>query len=97
MRRAHGIDGNHHQVVAALRALGAHVVDTAGVGGGFPDLLVVWRGRTMLIEIKDGSLEPARRKLKPAQVTFHAGYPGEIHVVESVEEAVKLLDGASHA
>lgn len=63
------------------------------MGQGMPDLVVAFRGRTMLIEIKDGSKKPSDRQLTPAQKIFHAEWSGELHVVESIEQALGVLLG----
>ena len=89
MRRAAKVDANHDQVVSALRAAGAKVQSTAAIGKGVPDLLVGFRFRLFLLEVKDGSLPPSGRKLTTEQVKWHsdwAGYP--LCVVNSPEEAL---------
>lgn len=94
MRRAARTDANHGPILAALRSLGALVVDTSHVGQGFPDALVVWRGRCLPVEIKDGSKPPSRRKLTPAQTVFHAeweraGCP--VTVLQTENDALRFL------
>jgi hypothetical protein len=97
MRRAARTDGNHTAVVKALRAAGCSVTSTAGVGGGFPDLAVgLLAGgdcgrRTLLLEVKDGTLSPSARKLSPDEIEWHANWRGEVHVIESVEQALALV------
>lgn len=94
MRRAAKIDENQPEIVRALRARGYEVLSLAAVGDGCPDLLVSSRACTTamwLLEIKDGSKPPSRRKLTPDQEEFHQWWPGEIHVVKSVEEALAAV------
>ena len=67
MRRAARTDANHATIRDALRSVGCSVADTSAVGQGFPDLVIGFRGATMLIEVKDGSKAPSRRKLTPEQ------------------------------
>ena len=64
-RRGHRgrTDANHTEVVQALRKMAWGVWSTAQIGDGFPDLLAVKHGRVVLIEVKDGSLSPSRRRL----------------------------------
>jgi hypothetical protein len=66
---------------------------THAVGQGFPDLVVSFRGRNILIEIKDGSKPPSARRLTPDQKEFHESWDGELYVVESAEQAIKVLTG----
>lgn len=79
-------DGNHAQIVAALRAAGCSVADCAAVGGGFPDLVVATpHGRTLLVEVKDPK---GRNRIEPSQEAFRRGWKGEIAVVRSAQEAI---------
>ena len=92
MSRAKKVDANQGEIVSLLRQLGAKVCITSAVGGGFPDLVVQHRGRTMLVEIKDGSLPPSRRQLTKDQQVFHSIFDCEI--VESEEDVMRLLSTA---
>jgi hypothetical protein len=65
------------------------------MGQGVPDLVVAFRGRTMLMELKDASQPPSKRRLTPQQEEFHAAWTGEIYVVETVEEALAAAKGES--
>lgn len=90
MRYARAVDANQAAIVDALRKLGALVHSTARLGGGFPDLVVLWRGVVLLVEVKDGRKPPSARKLTPDELAFRdLGWP--VHVVESVEQALQLL------
>ena len=91
MRRAAKIDANQPEIVAALQAIGASVAITSAVGKGFPDLVVGLRGRNWLLELKDGSLSPSRRKLTPDQIEFKAKWRGHWAVVSSAGEAIEVV------
>lgn len=97
MRRAAKVDANHSEIVAALRHVGASVADASKLGGGFPDLVVGFRGRTWLLEVKDGSKPPSARKLTPDQVAFRDGWRGHYAVVNSSDEAIKAVTGSIEA
>ena len=89
MRRAARVDSTQPAIVQALRAIGCSVVDTSGLGGGYPDLTVGLAGRTVMLEVKDGTLSPSRRQLTPAEAEFHRTWRGgPLVVVLSVEEAI---------
>lgn len=92
MRRAAKIDGNQPHIVAYLRGLGASVEHLHSVGKGCPDLLVGYRGRNLLLEVKDGSRPPSARRLTPDEQAWHADWRGSVVVVESVEDVVKILE-----
>ena len=90
MRRAARRDDNEKEIVAALREAGAYV--KAINDEGLFDLLVSYRGHTLLIEVKDGAKPPSARRLTNAEAKFHNEWPGDnLHIVNSVEEALALL------
>ena len=90
-RRAAKVDANQFSIVHALRAMGASVALTHAAGEGFPDLVVGYRGRNLLVEVKDGTLPPSARKLTAPQEKFHDEWRGHICVVKNIEEAAALL------
>ena len=92
MRRAARTDRNHAEIVAAFRLFGCSVQSLAAVGAGVPDLLVGWRGKNLLIEVKDGQKTKSQRKLTPAQVKFHWKWYGLISVVECADDVRKILE-----
>lgn len=97
MRRAARVDRPHAEFVRLFRQLGALVIDTSRVGGGFPDLLCVIRSQWVAVEIKDGAKPPSRRVLTKAQVELHADIAAagqRIHVVETGADVLRLM-GAS--
>ena len=91
MRRASKIDRNQPEIVDALRRAGASVQPLHSVGQGCPDLAVGFRGQTYLIETKDGSLPPSRRKLTPAQTEWHAAWRGHVAVAKNISEALDAI------
>lgn len=91
MRRAAKVDANHREIVDALRRIGAGVQSLAGVGNGVPDLLVYFRGAYRLLEVKDGSKAPSKRKLTPDQVAWIEQWPGPVQVVCSVDDAFSAV------
>jgi len=91
IRRAAKIDDNQNDLVALMRAMGVSVAITSAAHDGFTDLVVGFGGITVLVEVKDGSKEPARRKLTPQQVAFHGSFKGAITVIENEQQAVELV------
>jgi len=93
MRRANRIDDNQNDIVTALRKAGA-TVRVISQGEGIPDLLVGFRGETILFEVKDGNKPPSARTLTPAEKKFFDEWEGGLcMVVKSVEDALELLEG----
>lgn len=92
MRRAARVDVNQPEIVKALRKVGATVASLAAVGDGVPDLLVGFQGRTVLIEVKDGSKPKSARQLTDEQIEWHVVWKGGPCVVAgSVEEALRAI------
>lgn len=92
MRRAARVDQNQEQIVEALRAVGATVQTLAAVGKGVPDLLVGYKGQTLLLEVKDGRKPPSERKLTEDQLVWHRNWNGgPLAVVDGVDSALRML------
>lgn len=100
-RRAARRDGNHAAIVATLRSIlgSAAVFDAAAVGDGFPDI-VVGDGygpmgdasrRNWLFEIKDPSQPPSGRVLTLAEERFHDAWPGQVAVIYSADDALRVM------
>jgi Holliday junction resolvase len=87
-RRAAKTDDNQQEIVDVFRRIGCSVAITSGLGDGFPDLVVARRGKNLLVECKDGSKPPSKRKLTPDQIEFHATWRGIIVIVESIDGAL---------
>jgi hypothetical protein len=68
------------------------VVLLSGVGKGVPDLLVGFRGVTLLMEIKDGKKPPSDRKLTTDQQKWHAEWRGgALAIVDSADSALRMI------
>ena len=81
------VDDNQSKVVKALRDLGATVQHLHAVGKGCPDIVVGFKGKNLLLEIKDGD----KKVLTPDQVNWHELWKGQVSVVTSVDDAKLLL------
>ena len=87
-------DGNHKKVKAELEAAmpgasvfnAASVFDSAGMGKGFPDLVMGAFERNWLIELKNPDQSASRRRLTAAQVGFHENWHGDVITVCSAAE-----------
>jgi hypothetical protein len=81
------LDANHTEIVQALRKLGCPVLDISMVGGGAPDLVVATiRGEWIMLELKT-----AKGVVSERQKQFHSKWPGIIHIVRSVDEALRAV------
>lgn len=86
-------DANQQQIVAALRKMGVRVWITSDFGRGAPDLVLGYRGRNYLIEIKDGSKPSSARKLTQDEEKFHSTWNGQLTVISSVDKAIAFIQG----
>lgn len=84
-------DDNQSEIVDALRAIGCTVM----VMHVPCDLLVGYRGRNVLLEVKDGAKPPSARKLTTDQVIFQADWRGQYDVVKSIDEAIAAVQRAT--
>lgn len=80
------VDSNQTKVVKALREFGCSVQHLHAVGRGCPDIVVGYKDRNYLLEIKDGE-----KKLTPDQVIWHYDWKGQVEVVTSPEQAIETI------
>lgn len=88
MRRAARVDANQAEIVEVLRAVGASVWITSSIGDGGPDIVVGYRGRNFLYEIKDGEKYASKTRLTADEREFHESWHGIVFIVRSVDEAI---------
>lgn len=87
--RAARVDSNHAEIVKALRRVGCVVWDTSHEGSGAPDLVVMRPAngfKVYLIEIKS-----EKGELNKLQEKFRSEWWGQVSVVRSVDEALKVV------
>ncbi len=77
----HRLDANHRAIREGLERIGASVSTHGPL-----DLLVGFRGKTFVLEIKT-----ARGKLRPSQVQFIATWKGHCATVRTLEEALSAI------
>lgn len=85
-------DSNQAEIVAALFAAGCSVQDLHAVGGGCPDLLIGCNGAVYLLEVKvSKNLRGEPKPLTPDQVEWHRAWRGQVAIVTTVEEALRVI------
>ncbi len=92
-RYARRVDANHGEIRKALEDIGAVVIDVHSVGGAL-DLLTGFRGRLVLMEVKDGAKAASKRKLTKAELaTVERLQRNDITpaVVLSVDDALRAV------
>lgn len=92
------IDKNQPMIVRDLRKMGCSVQSLAEIGKGVPDLLVGWKGKNFLFEVKDGMLPPSRQRLTPDEKVWHALWQesGQVHVIKTTEDAIKIMSNGGN-
>lgn len=81
-------DLNQSDIVKALRSVGASVEITSQQGNGFPDLVCGIFGKNYLIEVKNPE---TNGKLRATQEIFRDKWKGNVHVVKSVDDALRVI------
>jgi hypothetical protein len=89
MRRAARADENQAAIVAALRKMGAAVTSIHRVGQGVSDLLVSWRQRWYVLEVK----RDHKSKLTPDEKDWIGQQHAPVFVVTSAIEAINFMQG----
>ncbi len=85
-------DANHSDIVKALKRCGAIVVDMSVLGGGVPDILVGYQGRSLLMEIKTGAKATHDATVRQRQADFAATWRGDpVVTVRSELDALQAL------
>lgn len=95
--RACRVDRNQSEIAAALRKVGCTVAFTHMVGDGFPDLVVGRYSMNFLLEVKDGTKPHSRRALTEDEKKFHNEWRGEVDIVYSVDDALRVVMAKAEA
>jgi hypothetical protein len=86
------VDNNHKEIVDALRQAGASIIDTAKLGGGLPDLIVGYGGKTFLVEIKNLKTQYGRAGLNKNQRKWLEEWTGgPFAMVSDIESALRAI------
>ena len=81
------VDDNQKKIVRYLRDLGVSVAITSAQGKGFPDLVCGYKGKNILLELKDGNKPLSAQALTPEQKLWHYDWKGQVTVVNTAEAA----------
>lgn len=87
MRRAARVDANQAEIVKELRKIGAFVQPIHRLGQGVPDLLVSFRQRWLVMELK----RDAKANLTPYEAKWVGKQRAPVFIVTSPLEAVEFL------
>jgi len=82
------VDENQRTIVHTFIALGASVLNLSTVGRGCPDLLIGYKGKSVLVEVKRND----KSTYTEPQVKFMQEWRGgAISRIDSVDAAIRLI------
>ena len=82
------VDENQQQLVHTFIALGASVLNLSRVGQGCPDLLIGYKNKSVLVEIK----KDFKATFTEPQIKFMQNWRGgAVSRVDSVDAAIRLI------
>lgn len=86
------VDANQAEIVNALRGAGASVIDASAAGGGVPDLIIGFNGKTILMEVKNPKTSYGRKGLNENQKRWVDKWiGGPVCLVDSIEAALRVI------
>jgi hypothetical protein len=71
--------------------MGCSVLILSDIGKGCPDIMVGYRGKNYLIEIKNGKRPPSGQVLTPAEILFFERWMGQVDIIRSENEAIEFI------
>jgi len=95
MRRFARADDNQKAIAESLRAIGASVQFLHQVGKGCPDLLVGFKHRNFLFEVKNAAAlrgKAQARRLTEDEEKWHAAWTGQVATIETLQQALDVLN-----
>lgn len=84
-RRAAKSDSNQPEIVKALRKSGWYVLIISQLKNCC-DLIISKSGRTIAIEVKDGSKPKSAQKLSEGEAKFMSEWQGEYKIIASLDD-----------
>jgi hypothetical protein len=86
------VDANHKEIVDALKTIGASIIDASRLGKGMPDLIVGFRGQTVLMEVKNPKTQYGRKGLNENQRKWAESWAGgPLAIVDGPDAALRVL------
>ena len=89
MRLAARTDANHKEVSKAFERLGWSVLDIHQIPDSADILVGKWK-HNVVIEIKDGSKPPSKRKLTPGEIGFRDRWKGDYRIVTCLKDVIDI-------
>ena len=89
MKRAARTDANHQEISVAFERIGWSVLDIHQIPNSADILVGKWL-HCIVIEIKDGSKPPSKRKLTPGEIGFRDRWKGDYRIVTCLQDVLDI-------
>ena len=89
MKQAARTDANHKEISKIFESLGWSVLDIHQIPN-CADIIVGKLMHNVVIEIKDGSKPPSKRKLTPGEIKFKDRWRGDYRIVTCLQDVIDL-------
>lgn len=97
MKRFGRIDANQNEIVKQLRNLNISVAITSSLGNGFPDLVLGYKNKNYLIELKDSKKPKSQKLLTELERKFFNEWNGQVSKCESLTNILEVIDYEKNA
>lgn len=92
MHRTRKVDSNQAELVKQIRKIpGVSVLHIHVVGKGAPDVIIGYKGKNFLAEIKDPGKFKSQRKLTEDEEKFRNSWCGQVQTVETFDDVIRIL------
>jgi len=61
------------------------------IGKGFPDLVIGYKNKNFLVELKDGAKTKSQKGLTMDEAKFFTAWSGQVDKCESLDEICKVI------
>jgi hypothetical protein len=86
------VDDNQKTLIHTFIALGASVLNLSTVGRGCPDLLLGYKGKTVLVEVKSSEKASYTEPQVKFMQTWRGGAVSRVDSVDAAIRLIKMLD-----
>ncbi len=88
------VDCNQAAIINALRSIGCTVQDLSQLGKGCPDVLIGYKGRNYLVEIKNAADRSPRLTVREEQ--WIRQWRGQVSVITTSGDAIAVLQDGDY-
>lgn len=86
-------DLNHKEIIDKLRQIpNLSVFSTHTIGKGFPDIVIGYKDKNYLVEIKSKKNTIKENTLTPAEMKFFLDWKGQYFIAYSFEQVLNMLN-----